>query len=275
MPAAQPVLGPALIAVCVVMVIAAGVIYRLTALGSPWTVPWAALRASVQLAAVAAVLAAAMMRLWSSALGLAVMFVVASVTAARRSQASRGSPWLAVCLALGLVAVLPLLLLSGVVPATGVAVVPIVAIVLGNTMTATAVAARLALDTLNVRAGEVEAALSLGMSERDSRREIIGDSANNALLPNLDSTRTVGLVTLPGAFVGVLLSTGSAAQAGAVQILILIALLLSQTCSVAAAVELIARGDITREPPDRVKKWPTKLPLRFRRLCSRRFRSRS
>ena len=40
---------------------------------------------------------------------------------------------------------------------------------------------------------------------------------------NLDSTRTVGLVTLPGAFVGVLLSTGSATQAGAVQILILIA----------------------------------------------------
>jgi putative ABC transport system permease protein len=57
----------------------------------------------------------------------------------------------------------------------------------------------------------------------------------------------VGLVTLPGAFLGVLLSTGSAAHAGAVQILILIALLLSQTCGVAATVELIARGVITRE----------------------------
>jgi len=254
-----------LIAVCVVMVIAAGVIYRLTALGSPWTVPWAAFRAAVQLAAVAGVLAAAMMRLWSSALVLGVMFLVASLTAARRSQASRGSPWLAACLGLGLVAVLPLLLLSGVVPATGVAVVPIVAIVLGNTMTATAVAARLALDVLNVRAGEVEAALSLGMSERDSRREIIGDSAANALLPNLDSTRTVGLVTLPGAFVGVLISTGSAAQAGAVQMLILIALLLSQTFSVAATVELIARGVITRGPPNRVKRRPLKLPLKLRR----------
>jgi ABC-type uncharacterized transport system, permease component len=155
-----------------------------------------------------------------SMLVLAVMFVVASVTAARRSQASRGSALLTVSLALGLVAVLPLLLLSGVVPLTGVAVVPIVAIVLGNTMTAVAVAARLALDTLKLRAGEVEAALSLGMSERDSRMEIIGESATNALLPNLDSTRTVGLVTLPGAFVGVLLSTGSATQAGAVQILV-------------------------------------------------------
>jgi putative ABC transport system permease protein len=116
-----------------------------------------------------------------------------------------------VSLALGMVAVLPLLLLSGVVPLTGVAVVPIVAIVLGNTMTAVSVSARLALDALKLRAGEVEAALSLGMGERDSRMEIIGPTANNAVLPNLDSTRTVGLVTLPGAFVGVLLSTGSAA----------------------------------------------------------------
>jgi putative ABC transport system permease protein len=256
----QPALGPALIAVCVVMVIVASVIYRLTALGSPLTVPWAAIRASVQLAAVASVLAAAMTRLWSSALVLAVMFAVASVTAARRSQASRGSPWLTVCLGLGLVAVIPLLLLSGVVPLSGVAVVPIVAIVLGNTMTAVAVAARLALDTLKLRAGEVEAALSLGMSERDSRIEIIGQSATNALLPNLDSTRTVGLVTLPGAFVGVLLSTGSAAQAGAVQILIL---LLSQTCGVAATVELIARGLITREKPARFALSPASRLFRW------------
>src|SRR6476620_2068257 len=193
----QPVLSPALIIVCVIMVITAGLIYWVTALGSPWTVPWAAIRAAVQLAAVAGVLAAALARLWSSMLVLAVMFVVvASLTAARRSQASRGSALLTVSLALGLLAVLPLLLLSGVVPLTGVAVLPIVAIVLGNTMTAVAVAARLALDTLKLRAGEVEAALSLGMSERDSRMEIIGDSATNARLPNLDSTRTVGLVTL-------------------------------------------------------------------------------
>ena len=55
------------------------------------------------------------------------------------------------------------------------------------------------------------------------------------------------VVTLPGAFVGVLLSTGSPVQAGAVQILILLALLLSQTCAVALTIELIARGAMARE----------------------------
>ncbi|BBZ15899.1 ABC transporter permease [Mycolicibacterium gadium] len=270
MQSSQVVLGPALIVVCVVMAAAAAVIYRLTALGSPWTVPWAGIRAAVQLAAAAAILAAAITRLWSSVLVLAVMFIVASVTAARRSQASLGSSWLTVSLALGMLAVLPLLLLSRAVPMTGVAVVPIVAIVLGNTMTAVAVAARLALDALTQRAGEVEAALSLGMSERDSRMEIIGATSTNALLPNLDSTRTVGLVTLPGAFVGVLLSTGSAAQAGAVQILILIALLLSQTCGVAVTVELIARGLITRaQPPQAHTPNANRLFRRCHRLMPR------
>lgn len=104
----------------------------------------------------------------------------------------------------------------------------------------------------------MEAALSLVMSERDPRMEIVGHSAANALLPNLDSTRTVGLVTLPGAFVGVLPSTGSAAQAAGVQILILIALPLAHTRGVAVAIELIARSVIARTAAGR--------PHRQRRL---------
>jgi putative ABC transport system permease protein len=154
--------------------------------------------------------------------------------------------WLAAALTAGMAAVIPLLLLSRVVPLTGVALVPVFGIVLGGTMTATAVSARRALDALNLRAGEVEAALSLGLSERDSRMEVIERPLSDALLPNLDQARTAGLVTLPGAFVGVLLATGSAAQAAAVQVLVLVALLLAQTCGVAVTGELVARGRIVR-----------------------------
>ena len=76
--------------------------------------------------------------------------------------------------------------------------------------------------------------------------EVARTAASDALLPGVDQTRTVGLVTLPGAFVGVLLATGSAVQAGAVQILVLAGLLLAQTCSVAVALELVARGFVFR-----------------------------
>jgi putative ABC transport system permease protein len=97
-----------------------------------------------------------------------------------------------------------------------------------------------------MRLGEVEAALSLGFTERDSRRLVIDRATADALLPNLDQARTAGLVTLPGAFVGVLLATGSAAQAGAVQVLILIGLLLAQSCGVALTGELVARACVSR-----------------------------
>ena len=145
-----------------------------------------------------------------------------------------------------MVAVIPLLLLTGVVPLKGVALVPVFGIVLGGTMTASAVAARRALDALGQRVGEVEAALSLGLPERFSRMMVIERPLADALLPNLDQARTAGLVTLPGAFVGVLLATGSAAQAGAVQVLVLVSLLLAQVCGVAIVGELVARGMIVR-----------------------------
>jgi putative ABC transport system permease protein len=242
----EPILGVPLVVVCVLMAVGAGVISRVFLRSSPWVVPRAGARAALQLAAVATVLAAAMTHLWSSILVLAVMFAVATVTAARRSQADRGSLWLAGALGVGMLAVLPLLLLSGVVPFSGFAIVPVFGIVLGGTMTASAVAARRALDALHQRNGEVEAALSLGLSERDSRMEVIERPIRDSLLPNLDQARTAGLVTLPGAFVGVLLATGSAAQAGAVQVLVLIALLLSQTCGVVVIGELVSRGWVMR-----------------------------
>ena len=76
--------------------------------------------------------------------------------------------------------------------------------------------------------------------------EVIERPLGDALLPNLDQARTAGLVVLPGAFVGVLLATGSASQAAAVQVPVLISLMLAQACGVAVTGELVARGMITR-----------------------------
>ena len=42
-------------------------------------------------------------------------------------------------------------------------------------------------------------------------------------MPGIDQNRTVGLVTLPGAFVGVLIGSGDPVQAGAAQVLVLTA----------------------------------------------------
>jgi putative ABC transport system permease protein len=140
--------------------------------------------------------------------------------------------------------VVALVLASGTVPLRGEAVVPVAGILVGGAMTATSLAGRRLREELTTRRGEVEAALALGLLPRDAVLEVARPSAATALVPPLDQTRTVGLVTLPGAYVGVLLGGGSPLAAGAAQLLVLIGLLAVQVAAVWITTELVARGRV-------------------------------
>ena len=48
MSSSEPILGPALVIVCVAMAVAAALVYRISSLGSPWVVPRAAIRAAIK-----------------------------------------------------------------------------------------------------------------------------------------------------------------------------------------------------------------------------------
>ena len=205
----------------------------------------AALRACLQLGVVG-LLILAVLRSWWLTLGfITLMLSVASVTAGRRLT-PKGQWWYAVApVVLGAVPVAGGLMLSGLIPRQTIAVVPIVGILIGGAMTATTLAGKRALDALRTRHGEYEAALSIGLLPRDSALLIGREDASLALVPGLDQTRTVGLVTLPGAFVGMLLGGASPLQAAAVQLVVLVALLLVQAIAVLLTVELVARGHFT------------------------------
>jgi putative ABC transport system permease protein len=204
----------------------------------------AAVRALLQLAAVSVVIAAVVRSLPLTIAFVLLMFVVASVTSARRLTNDRAGLLAGLSIAAGAVPVLAIVLASRAVPAHGIAIVPVAGIVIGGAMSATSVAGRRALDELRTRRGEYEAGLSLGLTERDAALEICRPSASQALTPALDQTRTVGLVTLPGAFVGVLLGSGDPVQAGVAQLLVLVGLLAAEVIAVLVTVELVARGRI-------------------------------
>ncbi|GAA1360682.1 ABC transporter permease [Catellatospora chokoriensis] len=148
-----------------------------------------------------------------------------------------------VVLALLCAAAAALAALSGLRMSRGVVTASVRAIV---QLTATSLAGRRAMEDLRVRRGEFEALLALGFPDPDAVRELCRPYAGQALHPALDQTRTVGLVTLPGAFVGVLLGGGSPVQAGAAQLLVLIGLLAAETIAIVVVLELIARGVINR-----------------------------
>ncbi|MFH8793547.1 ABC transporter permease [Streptomyces sp. NPDC017941] len=179
---------------------------------------------------------------------LLLMFAVATRTAGRRVTPNATWWWAAVPLAVPVVPVVAALALTGLVPVDGIAMIPVTGILIGGALTATVLGGRRSLDELRTRCGEFEAGLAIGLPERDARLEVVRPAASDALLPGLDQTRTVGLVTLPGAFVGMLLGGASPVQAGAVQLFVLIALMAVQAVAVAVTVELIAYGKLHREP---------------------------
>ncbi|MFI9718489.1 ABC transporter permease [Streptomyces sp. NPDC052396] len=207
----------------------------------------AGLRAAVQLAVVSTLIGWVVHRAASLVGFVLLMFGVAAWTAGRRITDNRTWVWAALPIAAGVGPVVAVLLLTGLVPFRGVALIPVAGILIGGGLTATVLAGRRALDELRTRRGEVEAGLALGLLERDARLEVARPAASDALLPGLDQTRTVGLVTLPGAFVGMLLGGASPVQAGAVQLFVLVALLAVQAVAVAVVLELIARGRLHRD----------------------------
>ncbi|RFU86994.1 ABC transporter permease [Streptomyces triticagri] len=202
----------------------------------------AGLRATLQLGAVSLLIGSVIRVLPLSLAFMMLMFAVATRTAGRRITADATWKWAAAPIAAGVIPVLAMLTLTGLVPLEGLALIPVAGILIGGALTATVLAGRRALDELRDRRGEVEAALALGFPDRDARTEIARPAASEALIPGLDQTRTVGLVTLPGAFVGMLLGGSSPVQAGAVQLFVLIALMAVQTVAVAVTLELVTRG---------------------------------
>ncbi|MFY0408150.1 ABC transporter permease [Solicola sp. PLA-1-18] len=231
-------------AVVLLVAIAVGVAW-VGRLGSARDMAWASGRAVVQLAVVSSVLAFVLASGWWTAGFVLLMLAVAGFTAAGRIGGDGPRAWWAVLpIACGVAPVLGVVALTGAVPWHPAAVLPVSGIVIGGAMTGTSQLGRLAVATLVDRRGEHEAALSIGLPARDAALMLTRPLASQALLPGIDQTRTVGLVTLPGAFVGVLLGGGSPVQAGAAQIVVLVGILAAQAVAMVLTLEVLARRTV-------------------------------
>ena len=94
-------------------------------------------------------------------------------------------------------------------------------IIIGNAMSAATLSGRNFLRATRLRRDEIEGWLALGAAPAAAHLEIGREAVRESLLPNLDQTRSAGLVTLPGAFVGALFGGASPAQAAQFQLVVL------------------------------------------------------
>lgn len=205
----------------------------------------AVLRALAQMLVVALAISQLSRSWWLTVLFLLLMFVVAALTSTRRIGAlAWWGPGIAI--AAGVLPVVGVMLAFGVLPLFSLALVALVGQLIGGAMSATSLAGRRIRQELKQRHGEVEAALALGLPPAQARSLVGRPVAAEALFPGLDQTRTV---TLPGAFVGLVLGGASPVDAGLVQLIVLINLLAVQAVAVTVVAVLVERG--TADRPER------------------------
>ncbi|GAA1597545.1 MULTISPECIES: ABC transporter permease [Kribbella] len=208
----------------------------------------AALRAVLQLAAIGVVVGVALQHTLGAIAFVLLMFGVATLTSTRRLHNTAVIPrqWLycAAAIGSGAFAVLLLLILPGVVPRNPASILPMGGIIVGGAMTATTLAGRRVLGEYRTRYGEFEAGLSIGLLQPDAFKLVVGPVAGDALLPALDQTRTVGLVALPGAYVGMLLGGASPVEAAALQLVVLVGLVTAEAIAILVLTELLSRAQL-------------------------------
>ena len=209
-------------------------------------------RAIVQLAAVGAFLAAVF-----AVEALAILFVAVMLGAAAFTAGGRLAPLprrrttaLAV-IALPALGATAVLLLVGAFDATPRAAIPTAGILLGGAMTATSICGRSLLTALEARRDEIEARLCLGDGAREALDPVLRAGVIDGVIPVLDQTRSVGLVTLPGTFVGLVLGGASPTRAASTQLVVLLALLAVELGAALLTARAVARA--VTAPGERIR----------------------
>lgn len=201
----------------------------------------AVLRSFLQLTAVGFVIQAIFDSdsLWLVAGLLAVMVAFGAFTARSRARDVPGAlvPLL-LALSAAAAVTLGLVLALGVFEAEPRFLVPVGGMVIGNAMTAAAVALNRLGDEVKASASAIEATLSLGATARQASAGIVTRSLRSGMIPLVDSTKTTGVVFFPGTMVGMLLAGADPVDAVRLQLILLWSLLGSVALSAVLAVTL-------------------------------------
>ncbi|OFS27723.1 hypothetical protein HMPREF3162_00560 [Brevibacterium sp. HMSC07C04] len=220
--------APALIALLTVLTV-----LLLTArIRAPWAPVYAVARGTLQLAVLAFVLTGAISSAGWVAAFLVLMFSVAWWTAFKRARAlgrSTGTGRTAAVIGLGMflgtgVTLVTIFGLRGLEFSPSY-LLALGGIIIGNCMTLSTLTVRRLNELLHDRWPEVEGWLALGATPRQATSPLARSAVYSAIVPTTDTTRTTGLVTLPGAFVGALFGGSSPYEAGLFQVFVLVGIL--------------------------------------------------
>ena len=175
--------------------------------------------------------------IWSW-LWVAGIIVFAAVTVQRRAPAIPGLFRVAVT-AQVLTAVISLGVIFGlsIFPLEARTLVPVSGMILGNALSSAVLASRRLVEEFTDKRDELEARLALGCTTADSSRPYLRVVLRTAMTPQIESTKAVGLVFLPGAMTGLILAGVDPLDAVLVQLALML-LILGGVATVSTVVTL-------------------------------------
>jgi UDP-glucose/iron transport system permease protein len=218
-------------------------IARAAGVGLGWTPLWSLVRASAQLTVVALLLRGILTVPWTVVAFLALMLTTASWTSAGRlHELWHGRRAAVTGVLAGATLALVLIFAVQLVDLEVRYLVAVAGIIIGNAMSAATLAGRNFGRGVRHRRDEVEAWLSLGATPAEAHLEIGQEAVRESLLPTLDQTRSTGLVTLPGAFVGALFGGASPAVAAQFQLVVLAGIALAMTTCGVIVTRMLGRS---------------------------------
>lgn len=205
---------------------------------------WSICRAIVQLIAVGYVLKYIFNVDHAILTLLMVLFICvnAAYNAKKRSKYISGafvSSFIAIAVGSGLT--LAVLVGSGSIAFTPMQVIPIAGMIAGNAMVAVGLCYNNLGQRFRSEQEQIQERLSLGATPKKASGQIIRDSIRAALIPTVDSAKTVGLVSLPGMMSGLIFAGIDPVKAIKYQIMVTFMLLSTASLSTIIACYLTYR----------------------------------
>lgn len=166
---------------------------------------------------------------------LAFMIYNAAYNAYKRSNKIKNAlPISFISIAFGTCITLSILLISGAIKFEPYQIIPVSGMIIGNAMVALGLCYRQMNMNFKNKREEVETKLSLGGDILPSSIEIIRDSIRTGMQPTIDSTKTLGIVSLPGMMSGLILA--GTTPVNAIKYQIMVTFMLLSTTSIASFI---------------------------------------
>ncbi|XRO75656.1 ABC transporter permease [Methanocaldococcus sp. 28A] len=126
---------------------------------------------------------------------------------------------------------LAILVIPKVIKFEPVYVIPLMGMVIGNTMNTIHLALDKIIDLVKSERDILWGYLALGATEIEALKPFIKNAVKSAIIPQMNRTKSVGVIFIPGAMVGMLLSGANPLYAAEIQIIIMWMILSSAVIS--------------------------------------------